>query len=97
MNMSFQEWAAGYGSISHDQLTQQRIADLLIDLERQGLCSQEQALRLFAAADYLCNMAMWLTVHMTYAKNVYLDGRELQASDFKKIPEGHTGGVTHCI
>ena len=97
MNISFQQWATGSGVIRHDETTQQRIADLLIDLERQGLCSQEQALRLFAATDYLCNMAMWLTVHMTYAKNVYLDGRELQASDFKKIPEGHTGGALNIV
>ncbi len=97
MNVSFEQWAAGQGVISHDEQTQQRVADLLADLARDGLCSKEQALRLFVAADRLCNMGMWLTVHMTYANNVYLDGRPLQATDFKEIPEGHTGGALNIV
>jgi len=93
MNISFEQWSAGQGVVRHDKLTQERMIDLLAELERQGLCSQEQALRLLTAADYLCNMAMWLTVHMTYSKHVYLDGRPLKDNDFKDIPEGHTGGA----
>jgi phosphoketolase len=97
MNIDFEQWAAGQGVIRHDAVTQQRIIDLLADLERQGLCSRQHALRLLAAADYVCNMAMWLTVQMTYSKNVYLDGRPLQASDFKENPEGHTGGALNMV
>ncbi|MCB1660870.1 MAG: hypothetical protein KDI39_21835, partial [Pseudomonadales bacterium] len=67
MNISFEQWSAGQGVVRHDKLTQERILDLLAELERQELCSREQALRLVTAADYLCNMAMWLTVHMTYS------------------------------
>jgi phosphoketolase len=36
-------------------------------------------------------------VHMTYAKNVYLDGRPLVADDFKSSPEGHTGGALNMV
>jgi phosphoketolase len=97
MNISFEQWSAGQGVIRHDSLTQERMMDLLAELERQGLCSQEQALRLLAAADYLCNMAMWLTVHMTYSKHVYLDGRPLKENDFKDTPEGHTGGALNMV
>ena len=97
MNISFEQWSAGQGVVRHDKLTQERILDLLAELERQGLCSQEQALRLLTAADYLCNMAMWLTVHMTYSKHVYLDGRPLKGNDFKETPEGHTGGALNIV
>jgi phosphoketolase len=97
MNISFEQWSAGQGVVRHDQLTQERVLDLLAALERQELCSREQALRLLTAADYLCNMAMWLTVHMTYSKHVYLDGRPLKDSDFKDTPEGHTGGALNIV
>lgn len=49
------------------------------------------------AADRLASAAMWLTVHDTYAQNVYLDGRELSLADFKKTPEGHTGSALNII
>lgn len=97
MNISFEEWAIGQGVLKHDTQTQERVLDLLAYLEREELCSSEQALRLLAAADYLCNMAMWLTVHMTYSKHVYLDGRSLAAKDFKEVPEGHTGGALNIV
>ncbi|MGI0025482.1 MAG: xylulose 5-phosphate 3-epimerase, partial [Nitrososphaera sp.] len=41
--------------------------------------------------------AMWLVVHETYAKNVYLDGRDLTPEDFKPHPEGHTGGSLNMV
>jgi phosphoketolase len=40
---------------------------------------------------------MWLVVHETYARNVYLDGRELTPGNFKPIPEGHTGGALNMV
>ena len=40
---------------------------------------------------------MWLVVHETYAENVYLDGRDLTAEDFKPTPEGHTGGALNMV
>lgn len=42
-------------------------------------------------------MALWLTVHMAYARNVYLDGRSLSGADFKPTPEGHTGGALNMV
>lgn len=90
-------WAQGCGVIQHDSLTQQRIQQLVIDLARQGLCTEPDAWRLLAAADRICNMGLWLTAHMTYARHVYLDGRPMAAEDFKPVPEGHTGGALNMV
>ena len=40
---------------------------------------------------------MWLVVHEVYANRVYTDGRDLQATDFKAKPEGHTGGSLNMV
>lgn len=97
MQSEFKHWATGYGPISHSNTTQERIQSLIHTLNKQGLCTPEKALALLAASDRLCSAAMWLTVHMTYARNVYLDGRELLSDDFKPIPEGHTGGALNMV
>ena len=34
MNISFEQWSAGQGVVRHDKLTQERILDLLAELER---------------------------------------------------------------
>jgi phosphoketolase len=91
---AFAEWAAGYGVIRHEDLTQVRaheMADLL--LQRGTVRKREEVFRLLAAADRVASAAMWLVAHMTYARNVYLDGRDLSPEDFKRVPEGHTGGA----
>lgn len=87
------QWSKGEGVIQHKSQTIERIEQLTAELDAWELCDRELAAVLFRAADILCNMALWLTVHMTYAKNVYLDGRPLSASDFKLSPKGHTGGA----
>lgn len=92
-----QHWARGYGVIEHSSLTQTRIETLLASLAERGLCTQDEAYRLLAAADRVCNMGLWLTAHMTYARRVYLDGRPLAAEDLKKVPEGHTGGALNMV
>lgn len=97
MSNGFSHWAEGRGVIEHDELTKQRIGSLIDQLEQQGLCDRSHALELLKAADRLCNMGLWLTVHMTYVQNVYLDGRTLTAVDFKTIPEGHTGGALNMV
>lgn len=91
-------WAAGYGSIAHKTITQVRIfelADKLAlthgDQQRQRLFQQLQAL------DRITSAGLWLVVHEVYARNVYLDGRDLQAEDFKEKPEGHTGGSLNMV
>lgn len=91
------EWKAGTPVIQHQVTTQQRINDLVADLAQAGVCTAEQAWQLLVAADRVCAMGMWLTAHMTYASNVRLDGSQMQAQDFKPIPEGHTGGALNMV
>ncbi len=91
---AFAAWAAGYGVIRHEPLTQVRVWDLAESLVQHGAVRDpDEVFQRLAAADRLASAAMWLTVHMTYARQVYLDGRPLQAGDFKTVPEGHTGGA----
>jgi phosphoketolase len=40
---------------------------------------------------------MWIVVHETYTRNVYLDGRHLITEDFKPQPDGHTGGSLNMV
>lgn len=94
----FAHWAAGYGAIVHDALTQVRIHALIKNLVDQGsLADAATGYRRLAAADRLASAAMWLVVHMTYAQSVHLDGRPLDAKDFKAHPEGHTGGSLNMV
>jgi phosphoketolase len=95
---AFARWAAGYGVIAHDPLTQTRIHDLVRALVSQGLIADAAtAYSRLEAADRLANAAMWLVVHMTYARRVRLDGGALSAADFKPRPEGHTGGSLNMV
>lgn len=97
MEQGMERWAKGKGVIRHHPETLQRIVDLLGQIDQFGPGSVTEALKLLEAADVLCNMGMWLTAHMTYANNVYLDGRKLSAADFKTAPEGHTGGALNMV
>lgn len=90
---SFARWAQGYGAIRHSPLTQVRIHELEQSLAEKNLRGDgANFYELLHALDRVTSAAMWLVVHQTYARNVYLDGRRLAASDFKPKPEGHTGG-----
>lgn len=94
----FANWAAGYGMIQHEDLTQVRVyemADLLV--QRGAVHKKEEVYRILTAADKIANAAMWLVVHMTYTRNVYLDGRDLESEDFKSDPQGHTGGSLNMV
>jgi phosphoketolase len=91
-------WAKGYGSIQHSLETQARIfamADLLKIREIQG--DGVPFFDLLYALDRVTSAAMWVVVHETYARNVYLDGRDLSPGDFKPNPEGHTGGALNMV
>ncbi|MBI2869826.1 MAG: xylulose 5-phosphate 3-epimerase [Chloroflexi bacterium] len=97
-NPAAERWAAGYGVIEHTPQTQHRIfrlAELLRakDIQGDGVPFFEA----LYAADRVASAAMWIAVHETYARNVYLDGRDLAPDDFKSEPEGHTGGVLNMI
>lgn len=87
------DWSSGYGVIEHGEETRERISRLQQDLITSGVQGDGQPLfDVLRGADRLCSAAMWMIVHETYARSVYLDGRALVGDDFKRKPEGHTGG-----
>lgn len=91
-------WAAGYGQIRHDDLTQVRIGALARRLVDAGTVPDTATVyRACAAADRIASAGMWLVVHQTYADRVYLDGRALAPEEFKTRPEGHTGGSLNVV
>lgn len=90
---AFARWAEGYGVIRHQDETQVCIRALADRLRARGEKGDAAPLyELLMALDRLTSAALWLIVHETYARNVYLDGRPLAVEDFKIRPEGHTGG-----
>lgn len=91
-------WAAGYGPIEHGVETQARVFRMAGLLETRGVSGDGATLFEFLrAADRTACAAMWLVAHETYARNVYLDGRNLGPEDFKTKPEGHTGGALNMV
>jgi len=95
---AFEAWAKGYGVIQHTDETQVRVFDLCQQLLCQKRFAQlDDLFDIFVAVDRLTSAAMWMVVHMTYASKVYLDGRGLQAEDFKENPQGHTGGSLNMV
>jgi phosphoketolase len=91
-------WAAGYGVIRHTPLTRRRVSEMLAALGERGEDGHGPLVwEILHAADRVASAAMWLVVHETYARHVYLDGRALKADDFKAVPEGHTGGSLNMV
>ena len=77
-NPAADHWAAGYGVIDHSIETQARVfamADLAAARGMHG--DGVPFFDVFHAADRIASAAMWLVVHETYARNVYLEGRDL--------------------
>ncbi|UZK03005.1 xylulose 5-phosphate 3-epimerase [Venatoribacter cucullus] len=94
----FAAWAAGCGVICHSDKTQVQVAALAAELLAAGhIADVGECYQALSALDRLTNQAMWLVVHMTYAKNVFLDGRDMQPDDFKRDPQGHTGGSLNMV
>jgi phosphoketolase len=86
-------WKAGYGVLERRPDTVAKVEALVERLVRRGgWADAESVYRVLAAADRLTRAAMWLIVHMTYARKVDLSGSALPAQSFKADPEGHTGG-----
>jgi len=97
-DQAFGEWAVGYGVVAHDDQTQMRVRELVQSLRlRDGRHDEVWYYRLFRAADRLVNAGKWLVAHMTYAQNIYLDGRDLAPADFKPDPQGHAGGALNMV
>jgi phosphoketolase len=94
----FNEWASGFGVLEHNAETQVLVFDLANKLQENNSIERPEALfDLLINLDRLTSSVMWLVVHMTYARNVYLDGRTMDADDFKADPEGHTGGALNMV
>ena len=97
-NPAADRWAAGYGPIHHTVETQARVFAMAELLTARGV--QGDGVPLFdvlSAADRVASAAMWVVVHETYARNVYMDGRDLTPEYFKPKPEGHTGGALNMV
>lgn len=95
---AFAHWAAGHGVIRHDDLTQVRVHAMLDDLVQAGdLPDVRTGLARLAAADRIASAGLSLVAHMTYARRMHLDGTALAAEDFKRHPEGHTGGSLNMV
>lgn len=90
-------WAAGYGPIEHSAGTQARVFAMAEALKGQSEVGERPFFEVLHAADRVACAAMWLVVHETYARNVYLDGRSLAPDDFKPQPDGHTGGALNMV
>ncbi|MGH7872322.1 MAG: xylulose 5-phosphate 3-epimerase, partial [Candidatus Binatia bacterium] len=93
----FARWAKGYGAIRHTDVTQMRVREMESRLRQQTRGDGVPFYELLHALDRVTSAAMWLVVHETYARNVYLDGRPLSEEDFKPRPEGHTGGALNMV
>jgi phosphoketolase len=92
------DWCSGWGPLCRQPQTIERVRDLIARLVAAGrLADQAQGLELLRSADRLTSMALSLVAHMTYARRIDLDGRELAAEDFKVVPEGHTGGSLNMV
>ncbi len=91
-------WARGYGVIKHQIDTQANIFRMAESLSMKGIKGDGVPFfDLLYALDRVTSAAMWIVVHETYARKVYLDGRELSSEDFKPNPEGHTGGSLNMV
>ncbi len=97
-NPAADRWAAGYGVIEHTVETQARVFTMAELLAAQGIRGDGiPVFDMLYATDRVASAAMWVAVHETYARNVYLNGRDLRTEDFKTNPEGHTGGVLNMV
>ncbi|MEX2100223.1 MAG: xylulose 5-phosphate 3-epimerase [Acidimicrobiia bacterium] len=90
-------WARGCGRIRHGVETQARVFAMAAALELRGDTGDAPLFEILHAADRVASASMWLVVHETYARRVYLDGRPLEPHDFKLHPEGHTGGALNMV
>lgn len=95
---AFARWRAGSGVIEHSAHTQAAVYRLAHHIQQAGLRPDlDSVYDALTALDQLTNAGLWLVAHMTYAKRVHLDGSPMEAEDFKRTPEGHTGGALNMV
>lgn len=97
MQDEFNIWKQGYGVIKHSKQTINRVNELITSLDSNGSCDKNEAVELFRSADLLCNMAMRLTVQMSYVNKIDLAGSDHVIEDFKENPQGHLGGSLNMV
>jgi phosphoketolase len=91
-------WQQGFGPLHREARTLERVRGLAERLASRGVWPDADSVyRVLAAADRVTRAAMWLVVHMTYARRVDLSGAPLPAEAFKDDPEGHTGGSLNMV
>jgi phosphoketolase len=95
MTQPNEAWRTGYGVIQHGDETSERLTEMASHFSETG--DGVPFWELLRAADRLASSAMWLTVHDTYARRVYRDGRQLLCEDFKPQPDGHTGSALNIV
>ncbi|MEB2318375.1 MAG: xylulose 5-phosphate 3-epimerase [Pseudomonadota bacterium] len=97
-SLASSDWRRGHGPIVHRDDTVAGVRALLARLVADGrLASVAEGESLLAAADRLACAAMNVVAHMTYARRIDLSGAPLAATDFKPVPEGHTGGSLNMV
>ena len=74
-NPEAERWAKGYGPIQHSVETQARVFVMAELLNSRGTKGDGMPLfDLLFAADRVASAAMWVVVHETYSRNVYING-----------------------
>lgn len=82
-------WRLGHGPLVRDGLTVHRVDELASQLTaRRAWPDTESIYRVLAAADRLTSAAMWLVLHMGFARRVDVTGSPLRAKDFRAVPVG---------
>lgn len=98
MSEAFAHWKQSCGVIKHSPETVERVQWMVSDMLSTDLIdSEDVAYKALSALDVLTNQAMWLVVHLSYAKQVDLSGTDLPQSAFKREPQGHTGGSLNMV
>jgi phosphoketolase len=92
------KWENGYGVIVHSDETKISIHKLVKFLiERKRFSNEEDIYQFLHGIDLLCNQAISIVAHTSYANNFYFDRKDLAKDDFKPTPEGHMGGSLNMV
>jgi phosphoketolase len=91
-------WRLGYGPLLRDPITVHRVDDMASQLTKPRVWPDNESIyRVLAAADRLTSAAMWLVLHMGYARRVDVTGAPLRARDFKDEPVGRVADALQVV